>query len=161
MTTALRIKELVVGFKLRTRAALMRKLTTEANTYSRAVANETKAKDVKATSREKLIALMETLGEETMDLTRFRVLVLEKGGDLDHALATQHLDENTLAELVEYRIDEELAEQHLDAETLAKIRVPVINSTLARKKLGKETIKVITVEGTTTTAINVNPIRAA
>ncbi len=156
----LEIKDLIVQMVGLTTGTLLRRLTTSANKYSRAVVEEAAAQKVKSTERANILALMDSLGTNEQNLARFRVLILEKGGDMDYALAQEHLDSDTLESVTTYRIDEALAVASLDADTLASIRVPVVDHTKARKLLDKPTIKSIILKGTTTVAINVNSLRA-
>ena len=154
------IKDLIVNMVGFTTGTLLRRLTTSANKYSRAVVDETAAQKVKKAERANILALMDSLGTNEQDLARFRVLILEKGGEMDYALAQEHLDPETLGSLTTHRIDEELAARVLDSETLASIQVPIVDAAKARKLLDKPTIKSIILKDTTTVAINVNALRA-
>lgn len=154
------LKEMIVNLGGLTRGSLLRKLTTAANKYSRAVVVEKRAKGEKAGEREKILAIMDSLGTDDQDLARFHVLVLETGGEMDYSLAQKYLSHETLNAVTTHRIDEDMAAQVLDADTLAKIRVPVVDPAKARKHLDKPTIKSIILSGTTTLKINVNAKRA-
>lgn len=139
----------MVDFKLLLEKTLTKSITNSlhrlVNKYDKATFVESGAKKEKEDSRNKMIPLMKELGETVIEFPKAKVMLLEKGGEINFDEGKALFSAEELGKITDHKIDFAKAQELLDAKTLAAITTITISAAKAKELVKKDTERSIKV----------------